>query len=295
MKALKRFKATMLLILALGATLAWITFSQQAARHESPVDAETYRTTMERQIRDTTDLEALIRDERWFYEVITPPVDDFVLRQPMAHIIPFDWKHFPENLPELLADRYQYEYSVPVYKLRAVEDRRTRQLHFYDGKERLFSIPAPVDYDPFAVLKSRYPGLYSGRYALSKVRAMEAQYDPARIELLVTLIPTDYVEPYLYAQGKVREYQMSLREKEEDGGFMLLGMGTESNIVITAMTHTSNGMELVIGYPDTFTNRLDVYRSTDLVEMDWQQVASALATTGTNQIDWVDTGYDTGT
>ena len=184
----------------------------------------------------------------------------------------------------MLGDRYEYEYSVPVYKLRAVEDRQSRQLHFYDDDERLFSIPAPPDYDPFAWLKSRYPGLYSGRHALSEMRAVEERYDPARIELIVTLIPTDYVEPYLYAQAKVRAYRMSLMEEEkEDDGFMLLGMGTESNIVITAMSRTTNGMELAIGYPDTFTNRLDVYRATDLVERDWQQVAAALTTTGTNQ------------
>ena len=33
-----------------------------------------------------------------------------MLRQPVVPVIPFDWEHFPENLPELLGDRYQYEY-----------------------------------------------------------------------------------------------------------------------------------------------------------------------------------------
>ncbi len=217
-----RRKISTALVWILGLPLVWLALSQQSAETDSPIDPYAYHAVMERQIMDTADLDDLVRDERWIYERITPPFADFVLRQPVAPVIPFDWEHFPDNLPELLGDRYQYEYSVPVYKLRAVEDRQTRQLHFYEvpaeplalqsgtgilpvdhvnhhlGSEYpLFSIPAPADYDPFAWLKSRYPGLYSGRYALSEIHAMEAQYDPARIELLVTLIPTDYVEHHL--------------------------------------------------------------------------------------------------
>jgi len=207
----------------------------------------------------------------------------------MQPVIPFSWEHFPRDLPEILGDRYEYEFSVPVYKLRAVEDRETRELHFHanDG-ERVFSIPAPLDYDPFAWLTSRYPGLYSGHYPLAEVRAFEAQYDPARVEIIVKLIPTDYVEQYLYTQAKVREYEMSLMDEEGDGGFMMMSMGTDSNIVITAISWTTNGMQLEIGYPVDFTNRLDVYYGADLMERDWQLISAPLETTGSTGIVWLD-------
>ena len=110
MKTLSRLKLTAVFVLALGFPLAWLALSQQADRHESPIDPHTYLAIMKRQIVDTADLDALIRDERWLYERITPPVADFVLRQPVAPVIPFDWERFPEDLPELLGDRYEYEY-----------------------------------------------------------------------------------------------------------------------------------------------------------------------------------------
>jgi len=96
------------------------------------------------------------------------------------------------------------------------------------------------------------------------------------------------VESWLYAQAKVHAYQKSLSE-ENGGGFMMMSMGTDSNILITAMAQTTHGLELVIGYPDTFTNRLEVYRSTDLVERDWEHVAGPLETTGTTHTAWTDT------
>lgn len=284
-----------LFVIMLGFPLVWLAFSEQRVNTGSAINLHAYREIMTHEVMDVNDLENLIRDTREWYAIITPPAEGFILRQPVQPVIPFAWERFPKNLPELLNDRHEYEYSVPVYRLRAVEDRETRELHFHanDG-ERLFSIPAPLDYDPFAWIKSRYPGLYSGRYSSSEINRIEAQYDAARVELIVTLIPVDYVEHYVYAQDKVREYEWSQRTEEDHGGYLMMGMGTESNIVITAMSRTTNGMELAIGYPDTFTNRLDVYRATDLVERDWQQVAVALATTGTNRIEWIDTEYAAG-
>lgn len=298
MKTLKRLKATTLLILGLGFPLAWMAFAQQSAKTESPIDPVDYQELMAHEVMDFPDLEDLIRDERLLYEIITPPASDFTLRQPIYPVMPFSWEGFPKDLPDLLGDRHDYEYSVPVYKLRAVEDRDTRQLIFYDkDNEALFTLDKPKDYDPFAWLKSRYPGLYSGRYSASEVKEYEAAYDPARVELIVTLIPTEYVEPYLYARTKVMEYQLSLVEDESDGGFMMMSMGTESNIVITSLMKLTNGLQLEIGYPDAFTNRLDIYRATDLIERDWQLISAPLETTGTTSVVWLDTepgGYSVG-
>jgi predicted outer membrane repeat protein len=292
MKTLRRLNVAASLIAALGFPLAWLAFSQQTSKTESPIDLNAYHEIMANQVLDEDDLEALIRETRDWYAIITPPAEDFILRQPMSPVIPFSWEHFPKDLAEILGDRYEYEYSVPLYRLRAVEDRETRELHFYanDG-ERLFSIPAPLDYDPFAWLKYRYPGLYSGRYPLSEVRTYEAQFDPARVEIIVKLIPTGYVEQYLYTRAKVREYEMSLMDEEGDGGFMMMSMGTDSNIVITAVSWTTNGMLLEIGYPVEFTNRLDVYYGTDLMERDWQLISAPLETTGSTSIVWLDSQY----
>ncbi len=270
MKMLTRRNIATVLVLTLGFSLVWFAFSQPLSKIDTPIDLEAYQEVMAREVVDLYELEELIRDERSFYEIITPPAEDLVLRQPLSAVVPFSWNDFPQDVTALLADRYEYAYSVPVYTLRVVEDRVTRQLTFYDkDNEALFALDKPEGYDPFALLKTRYPGLYSGRYALSEVEAMEAAYDPARMEMLVTLVPTDYVEPYLYVQERVAAYQRSLMP---EGIAMMRGMGADSNLVITAASWTSNGLLLEMGYPDTFTNRLDIYRATDLLERDWQRV-----------------------
>ena len=292
MKTIRRLFPATLLAFTLGLPNAWLVFSQQTTKTKSPIDVAVYQDLMSHEVMDFSDLESLIRDERDWYAVITPPAADFTLRQPLDSIIPFSWKHFPKDLPEILGNRYEYEYSVPVYKLRVIEDRETRQLHFLaHGDEKLFSLDKPLDYDPFEWLKWRNPGLYSGRYATREVKAFEAMYDPARVELIVTLIPTEYVEPYLYAQSKVREYQIALKEKEGDGEFMMRSMGTDSNIVITAISTMTNGLQLEIGYPIDFTNRLDVYYATDLMERDWSLISPPLETTGSASVVWLDTQH----
>ena len=83
-------------------------------------------------------------------------------------------------------------------------------------------------------------------------------------------------------------------EEEGDGGFMMMSMGTESNIVITSISSTTNGILLEIGYPVEFTNRLDVFYATDLMERDWQLISPPLETTGSTSIVWLDTQYATG-
>jgi hypothetical protein len=287
-----------LLLAWLCIPLSWPASSQQADKAEAPIDVDVYEELMAREVTDFVDLEIVLRGERAPYEIMTPPASDFILRQPIDHVLPFSWEGFSKDLPGILGDRYEYEYSVPVYKLRAVEDRATRQLIFY-GKddEALFALDQPMEYDPFARLKSQYPGLYSGRYSAAEVKAFEAACDPARVELMVTLIPTEYVEPYLYAQAKVVEYQLSLMEEPGDGGLMMMSMSADSNIVITSLMKLTNGLQLEIGYPEIFTNRLDIYRATDVMERDWQLISAPQETTGTISVVWLDTepgGYRAG-
>ncbi|MCF7837480.1 MAG: hypothetical protein K9N49_02525 [Candidatus Marinimicrobia bacterium] len=258
----------------------------------SPIDREEYDWVMAHEVADEHDLEELVREARAEYVPIVPPAADFILRQPVFPVIPFAWKSFPEKLTSLLTERQEFEFSVPVFKLRAVEDRATRQLSFFGHDDQaVLSLDRPRDYDPFDWLKARYPGLYSGRYPFTMVQEYEALYDPARIELLVTLIPTDSVEYYLYARAKVRKYEASLARESGDGEVLLRGMGTESNIVFTGITKMTNALQLEVGYPDTFTNRLDIYRATDLIERDWQRVSGPLETTGTTSVVWLDAQY----
>ncbi len=53
-----------------------------------------------------------------------------------------------------------------------------------------------------------------------------------------------------------------------------------SNLVIQAISVDSNGAHLTIGYPEDFTNRLDIFACSDLLTHNWTLLASNLVTTG---------------
>ncbi len=291
MRSLKGINAAAALIFCSGCLYALLAFSQQAYRSESPIDFSAYKELMAWQARGPQDLGELVRETRDDYAIITPPSESLRLRQAMPSLVPFSWDDFPKSFGEALAGRQEYEYSVPVYPLRVAEDRETRHLNFY-GRDGgfLFSVQPPAGYEPFGWLKARMPGLYLGAYSIAEIFRHESANDAARVEMLVKLIPAEYVERYLYARAKVAEYRQSLMD-EEGSGLMMMSMEAGTNIVITGLARMTNGLQLEISYPEAFTNRLEVFRASDLMERDWRRVSDPLSTTGLASIVWLDTEY----
>ncbi|HMO52373.1 MAG TPA: hypothetical protein PKE26_15800 [Kiritimatiellia bacterium] len=72
----------------------------------------------------------------------------------------------------------------------------------------------------------------------------------------------------------------------ENGGMMML-MGDPEDLTITAIRQT-NGTSVTIGYPEDFTNRLDIFTCADPSAYIWQIATEGLDTAGTNSITWVD-------
>ena len=132
MSTVTRLWPLSMLLLALAFPLGWLALSSETSENASPISIAEYEELMAFEVTDLEDLGDLIRDQRAMYELITPPGSSIIIKQPLFPVIPFQWKHFPKDLLDLLGDRYEYEYSVPVYKLHVVEDRSSRALHFHD-------------------------------------------------------------------------------------------------------------------------------------------------------------------
>lgn len=62
----------------------------------------------------------------------------------------------------------------------------------------------------------------------------------------------------------------------------------DSNIVISVLQPTKEGMYLQIDYPVVFTSRLDIYISTNLQSGTWMLGDTNLSTTGNNTLAWID-------
>jgi len=255
------------------------------------IDPTIYRDLMSREVADVHDLEEFFTEQQDFFLPITPPDPDFVLRQAgYPTVLPFSWKSFPPEFSKNLV--LEYENSVPVYSVTILEDPFTRETVFLNAKgEKLFTLAPPFDYDPFSYLRSIFPSLYAGRYSFNQISYWQSLYDPARIQISAKLIPTEYVEPYLYVSERIAE-EAALAAALDGGGFTLLRSGeADSNIVFEVIGRTNGGIRLVIGYPNDFTNRLDVFTCNDLMQYVWTFAKKELSTAGTNEITWVDTNY----
>jgi hypothetical protein len=191
----------------------------------------------------------------------------------------------------------EYEYGTPTYYLHIVENRETRALEFRSRKGTiLYTLTAPQGYFPFDQLATIYPGLYSGRFSSEVVSEYEAMYDPARVEIVVRLIPSDpeYVEPYLYGKAKVREYEWAARlaaEDDEQGGMMML-MGGPEELRITSVSVLTNGILLELSFPEGFTNEVHIFKTQHLVAGVWELAATGLHPDGTNNMTWLYTGTE---
>jgi len=276
-----------LLLVALTCLVVFVAFSQQ---EDIPaVGTDVYQPAMSAQVTDVYDLEQYFVDQQYTFLPILPPDPDFTLVQSGGEVLPFNWKTFPTEFEDLIAE---YENSVPVYPVTIIEDPISRDVVFFnaDGKE-IYSIPPTKDYNPFAYVESAYPGVFLSSFDSKTAEELRSFYDPARIQIQARLIPQEYVEPYLYVQDRIAAEAAALAASS-GGGMTLMRSGySDSNINFEVIARTNNGARMTIGYPNDFTNRLDVFTCNDLMQYVWVFATKSLSTTGTNEITWVDTNY----
>ena len=144
------------------------------------VDAGQYAEFMAGEVLDTADLAEGAEIQRLMFNRITPPGMSWL--QPMfPTVVPFDAACFEESfLADLLGEDRN---SVAVYPLSLALDPKTRETLVYNADGKLIAT-LPDD-------------------KASRVWPEDA--DPARVTLQLDLLPSEDVEPYLYAERRVAE------------------------------------------------------------------------------------------
>lgn len=289
-KAFGRVDYRILTTLALGmltCTLLLAVAQNEKSSDEVLYDQAEYEAIFAGRVDSLYDLEQWFTDQQRNFLPVLPPFADFVLTAQPGEpgLLPFGVEKFPEEFLKGLSG--VYEYSVPVYPIRIVEDPMTREVKFYNHDGDLFYTlnPAP-GYDPFAYAKERMSSLYSARSSLANRTYWERLLDPARVQITARLIAPDDVERWLFAKAKVLSAQ---EELEDEGRYMMLMQEvTTTNIYFSQMKKVTNGVSMTITHPSSFTNGLDVFMCSDLLAEVWSFATKALPTTGTN-VTWVDT------
>jgi hypothetical protein len=223
--------------------------------------------------------------------IITPP-GMTRLHQPYG-MMSFDPKSFPAEFLKGLV--YDVEFGCPVYTITVQENPKTREIHIYNGNDEPILTMVRDGYDPLWLVKLLRPDTYDSKYTQEFRARREAWLDPSRVEIELKLLPVDYIG--LYAENSIAsviDALASLRSATPTGGMMMRSMLASSNIVFDAISKVSTGMCLVVSYPDDFTNRLEMFVSSNLLDFGWSLLATNLMTAGTNTLTWVDTSATNG-
>lgn len=259
----------------------------------APEAISPYIEMMSTRVESIDDLEMWFIAAQYQWLPLAPPDPDYILLQPSGEVLPFDPKNFPEQFNSRLV--LTYKNSVPAYRVTIMEDPVTRETVFVTPSDIEAAVLDPEkDYDPNGYVYSTYPDLLSGRYSTAYIEYLMRLWDPSRVQLEVTLIPSEYVEQYLYAQEQIQE-AAELELDEGDGGIEMLRYDGPpvTNLWISSILRMTNSVQLTIVYPTSFTNRLDVFASRDLIEWWWTVEATQNANPSTNWIEWMDIGVVT--
>ena len=244
---------------------------------------------------EVANLDELARDFEWQQlqlMPVAPPDAGFRWTQPSEpNPFPFDPKGFPKEFLAGLVPTVRD--GVTVYPVVVREDPKTRERVFLSATGAVIQmLPPPLDYDSKWCLLDMYPDMSSRGWEVDYLQWLAQVYDPARLSIRYDLILEadllQWVAVRSVRQAAAKSAAMSEQSLAGGGMAMMRSLLSSSNIVMEAITVETNGMKLQIGYPDDFTNRLEIYACTDLVIGGWAFAVTNLDTAGSNTIWWTD-------
>ena len=216
-------------VAAIAATLCYVAIAADYADTKpAAVDAAQYADLFGNEVFDIQDLAEGAEIQRRFFNRITPP--GFSWLQPMfPPVVPFNATNFDDSfLDGLLGEDKN---SVPIYPLSLALDPKTRETLVYNADGKLIAT-IPAEKIPIA-----WP----------------VDADPARVTLQLDLLPSEDVEPYLYAESRITKYEEARTTKtKKSGGMALRSLGASEFGICNFQKQTNGNMRL------TVTNGVDV-------------------------------------
>lgn len=244
-------------IAAIVAALCLATLASDTSQTETSVavDAEQYADFIENEVFDIQDLAEGAEIQRRRFNRMTPPGFSWV--QPMfPSVVPFDAENFDEKfLDELLGEDKN---SVAIYPLSLTQDPKTRETLVYNAEgNKIATIPAD-----------------------RVSREWPEDADPARVTLLLDLLPAEDVEPFLYTESRIEESlsQRDITRQVTPGGAIARSLGA-GEFGICGIRKTTNGTMLI-----TVTNGLD---AAEVYAYTVAHTSSVVVATWTNEYDEV--------
>jgi len=257
--------------------LVWAHASRDPVRIAYNWLLDNYRMTT------VDDLADWFNEQQAQFLPIAIPGEDPWLQTGQPTVVPFDPSNFPKKFTKRLIGEWYGD--APGYDIVIIEDPDTRETVFFDDTSKeIYALKPPKGYDPEWFVLLKYPDLYSGSYSTQEIAQLVAQYDPARIQISVRLVPTDHLADYL-------EYMQSQIPPDSGGGGILMSF-TTNDFSFTDVYPTTNGTYM------EFTAETGAYYKVQCADyltngMTWKSTNMLLGVAGS--LDWTDTSEITHT
>jgi len=281
-------KKSTVVLSAIGVGVCSLAIMAALTETDPQFDTGLYNEIMLYQVDSLDTLAERFEDTRHWLPPF-PPTDQMFYQDMSPVLVPLDLDAglFPKQfIRKLIPEKTEEGYVK--YPLFIMEDPQTRERVFYNSNiKQIGSVPAPADYDAREYVDSIY-GDPPTNLTMEEMDVWYQERDPSRIGVYCELVTEEAVIAHVAAQSATPD-GMSL-----PGPIVMSYSGGETftNIKIVAMEVVSNGMELSVGYPNDYTNRLEFFACTDLLTQEWSSLHVANVSSTTNYIDWTDTDFE---
>jgi len=206
-----------------------------------------------------------------FFWQLVPPMDD-----PLYIQKKFKNKDFTS---QMMAEMKTVNSSMyPVYRLTMVETREGDLLWYNSLDQLVWQTPAPIDYNPYLFAFEHWN--------VDSIEALDTQNllwgRSSNVGAEILLLPSIFMESYeedvaLEAEAAALAAPMTM---------MLLTPPTVTNLML-AIGVESNEVEVGVYFPTDYTNPVDVFVCTSLMDWDWALFTN-VSSVGISEFTWID-------
>jgi len=278
------------LLLLLASAVAIVAIAGRSSLAEKLFSRELYKELMKGSVRSVADIIDMYELEQYNFLPIVVPDPDLIHVQD-GGLLPLNPRTFPRDFVSGLVP-VEESPGVTVFPITVYEHPKTRERIILNEKNiRIAGQHTPLSYDPRWYVKENYRGFEE--LNPEEAERIASIHDPSRIAVTYKLILRDDLIKYVW-KASLATPSAAQAEEVGGGGMLLCGWegGSVSNIQFTAIEKCSDGIEVVIAYPDTFTNALDIFVCDGpraMADFWCEHAVTTNTNPSTNWISWVDT------
>ena len=217
-----------------------------------------------------------------FWQLVPPSTDDpfYLHAERVVRMVDWQSKEWPEALlKQMYAEMKTVHRSMyPFYRMRVIETRLGELVYLNSYNQEVWRTPAPKEYNPYAFAFAKF-GVESEK-ALSFQQKLYGRSSNVGVEIL--LLPEDFAEAY-------EEDVVAEAEEEALATPMIMALAAPppSTNLTMGIGVESNEVEVGVYFPSGYTNPVDVFVSSSLIEWDWSLFTNIISSNITEST-WID-------